>query len=74
MNDPVATPAASKTPDLPSGAVPRAPSGSIAKILCRDVLKAKGFTFAKGKVVEGVSLEHAKHLVETGKAEILDVA
>ena len=49
-----------------------APSKS-ARIRCLDQVKTRGFTFAKGKVVEGVPLGHAEYLVGRGKAEILEV-
>jgi hypothetical protein len=45
----------------------------VAKIRCLDQVKARGFTFAKGKVVEGVPLAHAEYLAAGGKAEILEV-
>jgi len=64
---------------LPQDASPDLPSRSddqrsqVAKIRCLDQLKARGFTFAKGKVVEGVPLAHAEYLAAGAKAEILEV-
>jgi hypothetical protein len=46
----------------------------VAKMRCLDQVKARGFTFAKGKVVEGVPLAHAEYLAAGGKAEILEVS
>jgi hypothetical protein len=43
-----------------------------AKIRCLDRVKARGFTFSRGKVVT-IALTHAEYLVKEGKAEILDV-
>ena len=50
------------------------PDTRVAKIRCLDQLKAKGFTFAKGKVVEGVPMAHAEYLVSQKKAEIVEVS
>ena len=59
-----------------TSAPPKMPAGvaRVAKIRCLDTVKARGFTFAKGKVVEGVPLAHAEYLAEGHKAEILHVS
>ncbi|MCW1926281.1 hypothetical protein OKA05_27250 [Luteolibacter arcticus] len=62
-----------KAPDCPSGPAARVPSGRVAKIRCLDQVKARGFTFARGRVVEGVPLAHAEYLAAGRKAEILEV-
>lgn len=77
-----------ETPAHPGGPAARAPSGKgaesvpstgmsmllkVAKIRCLDQVKARGFTFARGKVVEGVPLAHAEYLAAGGKAEVLEV-
>jgi hypothetical protein len=49
-------------------------SQRVARIRCLDQVKARGFTFGKGKVVEGVPLAHAEYLAAGGKAEILEVS
>ena len=48
------------------------PIARVAKVRCLDQVKARGFTFAKGKVVEGVPLSHAEYLAAGMKAEILE--
>lgn len=50
------------------------PDTRVAKIRCLDAVKARGFTFAKGKVVEGVALAHAEYLKSQGSAVILEVS
>ena len=45
----------------------------VARIRCLGQVKARGFTFAKGKVVEGVPLAHAEYLAAGGKVEVLEV-
>ena len=52
----------------------RADHVRVAKVRCLDQVKARGFTFARGKVVEGVPLAHAEYLAAGGKAEILEVS
>lgn len=67
-----------EVPDQPSGAAPRGPSGDgavgkVARVRCLDQVKARGFTFARGKVVDAVPLAHAEYLASGGKVEILEV-
>lgn len=46
----------------------------VAKIkITQSGTAARGFVFARGKVVEGVSIDHAEHLEKAGKAQIIDI-
>ena len=52
----------------------RADHARVARVRCLDAVKALGFTFARGKVVEGVPLAHAEYLEAGGKVEVLEVS
>ena len=69
-------PHAARADHVPTGEphAARADYVRVAKVRCLDQVKARGFTFARGKVVEGVPLAHAEYLAAGGKAEILEVS
>lgn len=53
---------------------PPAPPEKKAKIRCLTTVQARGFTFARGKIVFGVPLSHAEYLVNKGEAAILEIS
>lgn len=53
---------------------PAPPAEKKAKIRCLTTVQARGFTFARGKIVFGVPLSHAEYLVNKGEAAILEIS